>query len=475
MVLRRIPLFILFFTVITLSAQVNSPYSRYGLGNIFPTTFGASNGMAGMSAAYFMPSNINYQNPASYADINYAMFDAGAYGNAITLDDDGEKFTSGDGNLSYLAFGFPLMKKLRHTKLGLSFGLIPYSAFQYDIIEEQPTDDPLLGTIQYNYVGTGKLYQLYGGLGYKYETTADTIELINKDSLITAVNVFSVGSNAANLFGSLYNITYASFPDQVNSQTTKLTRENSINGGIYNFGVGYTRQYIRKNNINRDNLVWRVGASMTPQINVNGTQSIVWTNILKNGNYESVTDTLYAAPDTIGNITLPSSFQGGIGFSFFTTQSDKKNQFTLLAQYSQTNWSTYKGFQDAGQLGDSWRATIGGEFYTKVEAKNQAAQEEKEQRVYNNSPWAIRFAVYTGESNLIVDGVQLSDRGISTGLSIPLGIGKNAQPNFRYSRLNLFVNAGQRGSNTNITETYYNFGIGFTLVDTAWFQDYKLN
>ncbi|MBK8345521.1 MAG: hypothetical protein IPL12_20880 [Bacteroidetes bacterium] len=114
---------------------------------------------------------------------------------------------------------------MRHTKLGLSFGLIPYSAFQYDIIEEQPTDDPLLGTIQYNYVGTGKLYQLYGGSGYKYETTADTIELINKDSLITAVNVFSVGSNAANLFGSLYNITYASFPDQVNSQTTKLERE----------------------------------------------------------------------------------------------------------------------------------------------------------------------------------------------------------------------------------------------------------
>ncbi|MBK8345522.1 MAG: hypothetical protein IPL12_20885 [Bacteroidetes bacterium] len=68
--------------------------------------------------------------------------------------------------------------------------------------------------------------------------------------------------------------------------------KNSINGGIYNFGVGYTRQYIRKNNINRDNLVWRVGASTTPQINVNGTQSIVWTNILKNGNYESVTDTL---------------------------------------------------------------------------------------------------------------------------------------------------------------------------------------
>ncbi|MBK8345603.1 MAG: hypothetical protein IPL12_21350 [Bacteroidetes bacterium] len=104
--MRRIPLFILFFTVNIIHTGKFTLFEIW-IGKYFSNHFGASNGMAGMSAAYFMPSNINYQNLASYADINYAMFDAGAYGIAITLDDDGEKFTSGDGNLSALAFDFP--------------------------------------------------------------------------------------------------------------------------------------------------------------------------------------------------------------------------------------------------------------------------------------------------------------------------------------------------------------------------------
>jgi hypothetical protein len=254
-----------------------------------------------------------------------------------------------------------------------------------------------------------------------------------------------------------------------------LTRSNNINGGIYNMGIGLTRQYTRTSDVSRDYLVWRIGGSMSPQINVNGEQSVLWTNIFKTGNYESVTDTIYMEPDTSGNITLPASFQGGLAFSFFTTEQKAKNQFTLSAQYNRTNWSDYKGFQDAGKLGDSWRVTVGGELFTKAKSANTKVSEDKTQRVFNTAPWTIRFAVYSGQSNLIIDGVQLNDRGISTGFSVPLGVGKEVQSTLRNSRLNFFVNAGQRGSNTTITETYYNFGVGFTIVDMGWFQDYKLN
>jgi len=475
MQLRRIPLFILFFTITALSAQVNSPYSRYGLGNIFPTTFGASSGMAGFSATYFTPTNINYQNPASYGELGFATFDVGAYGNVITLEDDVERFTSGDGNLSYLAFGFPILKKSRNHKLGMSFGLIPYSAFQYDIIEEQPTDDPLLGTIEYNYVGNGKLYQFYGGLGYKFttDTVQRTKEIKGDLDTVISTNLFSVGGNAAQVFGSLFNITYASFPDQANSQTTKLTRDNRISGGIYNYGVAYQKQYIRKQASTRDYFVWRFGGSMSPEIGVSGRQSVTWTNIIKIGNFEAVNDTIYAEPDTSGNIIIPASFQGGLSFSFFTTEMENKNQFTIGAQYARTMWSQYEGFQDAGTLGDSWRASVCAEILTKV--KKNATTGDKSQRVYNKSPYAIRFGAYTGQSNLIIDGVQLNDRGVTAGIAIPIGVGKEVQATFRNSRLNLFLNAGQRGSNTSITETYYNFGIGVTFIDLNWFQEFKLN
>lgn len=473
MQLRRIPLLILFFAVTALSAQVNSPYSRYGLGNIFPTTFGAANGMAGFSAAYFTPTNINYQNPASYAELGFATFDVGAYGNVLTLNDDNEQFTSGDGNLSYMAFGFPVFKKMRHHKFGLSFGLLPYSGFEYNIIEELPTGDPQLGTIQYNYVGDGKLYQVYGGLGYKY-TTDTTMHINESNDTIISTNLFSIGANAAQVFGSLFNITYASFPDQNNSQTTKLTRDNRVSGGIYNVGVGYQKQYIRKSGSDRDYLVWRFGGAFNPEMSVNGKQSINWTNIIKIGNYEAVNDTIYSAPDTSGNITIPMSFQGGLSFSFFTTEYETKNQFTIGAQYSRTNWSQYQGLQNVGTLGDSWRATLSAEILTK--SKKKEASEENNKKVYNTAPYAIRLGAYTGNSNLInAEGVQLNDIGITAGFAIPIGVGKEVQPSFRNSRLNLFVNAGQRGTNTKITETYYNFGIGVTLVDLGWFQEYKLN
>ncbi len=456
----RLPLLIFIFSITTLSAQVNSPYSRYGLGNIFPATFGASSGLAGLSAPYFTPTNINYLNPASYSELNFAIFDVGAAGNVVSLETTTEKFTAGDGNLSYMAFGFPLFKQLRRHKFGISFGLIPYSGFQYNIVEEQPTDDLLLGTIEYNYVGEGTLYQVYGGLGYKYQTQLDSIKKKYKDYpdsvTVYSAHLFSIGGNAAQLFGTLSNITYASFPDQFNSQTTKLTSSNRINGGIFNYGIGYQQQYIRKHDTDRDYLIWKAGAAFSPELSVNGTQSVVWTNIQKSGNYEFITDTIYSEPDTSGNINLPVSYQGGISFSFQSTDNDK-NQFTVGAQYSKTLWSNYSGFQDAGVLADSWRTTVSAEFIPK------------------NSLFAVRIGGYSGKSNLIIDGVHLNDLGLSVGGSVPIGFSKQTSPAFRNSRLNLYVNAGQRGSMNIIKENYYNFGIGFTLVDSGWFRKYKLN
>ena len=120
--LKKIVFILIIFTTSAISAQVNTPYSRYGLGNIFPTTFGASNAMAGISAAWFTPTNINFNNPASYSEITNATFEIGGAGNVAKLETSTESYIGGDGNLSYLAFAFPYLKKLHRNKFGLSFG-----------------------------------------------------------------------------------------------------------------------------------------------------------------------------------------------------------------------------------------------------------------------------------------------------------------------------------------------------------------
>src|SRR3954469_10882249 len=57
-----------FFTVSqTAVAQDNSPYSRYGLGDLYPGTNTGTRGMGGISSGYADVISVNFSNPASYS------------------------------------------------------------------------------------------------------------------------------------------------------------------------------------------------------------------------------------------------------------------------------------------------------------------------------------------------------------------------------------------------------------------------
>src|SRR5258706_12435869 len=59
---------VLFFTAFTpVFSQDNSPYSRYGVGDIVPSTNIIGRSMGGISAGYTDVIAINFNNPASYS------------------------------------------------------------------------------------------------------------------------------------------------------------------------------------------------------------------------------------------------------------------------------------------------------------------------------------------------------------------------------------------------------------------------
>eukprot|EP01136_Pigoraptor_vietnamica_P012423 Opistho-1_new@52333 len=69
-------------TSIVANAQVTiqSPYSKFGIGNIKGALLPQQRAMGGLSTAVFRPNgfnNINMQNPASYAGISSATLDMG--------------------------------------------------------------------------------------------------------------------------------------------------------------------------------------------------------------------------------------------------------------------------------------------------------------------------------------------------------------------------------------------------------------
>src|SRR5678809_1816982 len=116
-----------------LFAQENSPYSRYGLGDITPSTNIVNRGMGSFSAAFTDPFSINFNNPASYSQFlaykderskkiasGRVLFDVGINYTSHTLREGNtpEKFTSNDILFSYLQVGVPVKKNW-----GLNFGL----------------------------------------------------------------------------------------------------------------------------------------------------------------------------------------------------------------------------------------------------------------------------------------------------------------------------------------------------------------
>ena len=121
-------------------AQENSPYSRYGVGNLVPAGNIFNRGMGGISAGFTDPVTINNINPASYSTIVYTTLDVGVEydGRIIKSLNPVGTYQSNNGIISYLQVAFPLLsdnKKAEKNKVswGLSFGLKPISKIGYKI------------------------------------------------------------------------------------------------------------------------------------------------------------------------------------------------------------------------------------------------------------------------------------------------------------------------------------------------------
>src|SRR3569623_298392 len=87
------------FSVSALQAQENSPFSRYGLGDLYPQQNIAARGMGGTSAAFISPQTVNTMNPATYGFIRTSVkFDVGISIDQRTLKSANPKATYSSAN-----------------------------------------------------------------------------------------------------------------------------------------------------------------------------------------------------------------------------------------------------------------------------------------------------------------------------------------------------------------------------------------
>ena len=155
----------LFLTTMAAHSQVSiSPYSHYGLGDLFSASNTRTFGMGQVGIGAFDAASINRLNPASYADLRLTTFDFNGfvtYGKQQSNYNTQNLGTSGFHNVS---FGFANRKGF-----GIVAGIAPYSSLGYDVrTRDSILVDTTTEAYTAQYVGSGGLNQLYVGFGVRF-------------------------------------------------------------------------------------------------------------------------------------------------------------------------------------------------------------------------------------------------------------------------------------------------------------------
>lgn len=407
----------------TVQAQnENSPYSRYGLGDIVPGENILNRGMGGASAAYFDFQSVNFINPASYSRLKVTTLDIGAEIDSRTIRtlNPPRKFNGVSPNISYLQVGIPLSQK---RNWGMNIGLRPLTRISYNL----ETKERLAGvdSMRTVYQGSGGAYQVYAGTGF-------------------AVGKFSLGFNVGYLFGSKDYSTQRYFI--ADSSTTFYYPANfsykANYGGLFlNTGVQF-RQRLSKNTI------LQLGAygNLKRNINASRDEKIETMRFSTDGGIERI-DSVQDNLDIKGEVVYPASY----GLGMLISHNDK---WIFAADYSTSKWSEFRFFNEKDLVQDSWKMNVGAQVLPNpINPRNYWG------RV------AYRAGFMYGK-DYINYNKDLPVYAITFGAGLPM---RKAQYTNQYSVINTSLEFGQRGNKENVLrENFFRFSVGFTLSD-IWF------
>ena len=205
--------------------NTNSPYTRYGYGQLADQGSGNSKAMGGVAYALRDKYQVNFANPASYSAVDSLtfIFDGGISLQNTNFSNGTVKMNAKNSSFDYITMQFRAAKWA-----GISLGLLPYANVGYNLSEfrEDPESQTASSTV--NYVGDGGLHQLYIGAGFKLFKN------------------LSVGANASYLWGSVSRTRTLSFPYSSDMFSTIIMRDVSIKSYKLDFGMQYTQEFGKK-------------------------------------------------------------------------------------------------------------------------------------------------------------------------------------------------------------------------------------
>ncbi len=405
---------------------INSPYSQFGLGVLADQTSGFNRGMNGVGLAFHEHNQVNYINPASYSSLDSLtfIFDAGVSGQITNFSENGVRKNAKNANFDYVVAGLRLAKKL-----GLSFGIIPFSNVGYSYSSSgwvNPTSKEESYTETYS--GEGGIHQIYLGAGY------------------SPFKGFSFGANVSYVWGK-YDRKVANTISTSAANTLTRNYFAQVNSYKLDFGVQYTHQ-IAKND-------WlTVGATFSPGHSLGSTAYL----------YQIKTDAMTGANDSttmsLGGkaLSLPNMY--GLGLMW-----NHAAQWKVGIDYTLQQWGSLESPEF-----DGTNYVLKKDVYKNRHKVNLGAQycyDERHRNFFRRVQYraGVSYATPYYKINGSDGPKELS---VSAGFGIPIVNSYNNR-----SFLNISGQWVKTDASGLIKENTFRINVGFTF-NEDWFKKWKM-
>lgn len=471
--------------------STNSPYSRYGIGDLQSQNFLKNKGMGGCSRAFSSPYNINFVNPASLSSLLLTTFEIAVAGNVTNFESGQRTQKSGTSALNYFALGFPV----KNGKWGTAFGLMPFSNAGYNIYGINPGPNGIEQV--HSYEGSGGINQFYlsnawspvKGLSLGLNTsylfgtvtedrridfadvsyldvhvqdavsygdfyfnggaliTRDSLRLTPSDSIQRFDDRLEVIGDSIRIFEGMINR-----PNAIADSAYKAVTDSSIQATLRMLEEEYAQveDAKRKVQMRKQRGDWSFSLGLTSSLgtHVKAKQDRITETYRGFGNNITPKDTIENIVRKEGIVNFPLSY--GIGISM-----KKGNRWLLMADFSAQNWEEFSKFGEVDSLKNSWTASTGMQF-----TPNDRALKSYLQVIQ------YRLGFRYSHSYLQLRENRLTEYAITAGFGLPV---KRAA-----TYIQLYGEYGSRGTLEAglIRENFFRFGIGITLND-RWFVKSK--
>ncbi|REG96216.1 hypothetical protein [Flavobacterium aquicola] len=410
--IKKIIVIACFFFSLMANAQSGSasPYSFFGIGESRFKGNLENRSMGGLNIEQDS-LHINILNPASFAAIRFTAFTIGGNYTSTKLKTDSKSDNAKRTSVDYLAVALPL------GKMGVGFGLMPYTSVGYNIESRNYAPEGVNNVLK----GTGGLNKAFFSLGY------------------TIIPDLIVGGDIQYNFGRINNSNLEFLTDVLIG--TEEKNKADLNGFAANFGAMYKRKIYKKTNL-------YTSFTYTPQATLSSTNTKTISTVTYNSDYEVAVYDALAEKQIRTDLKIPEKMSLGFGVG-------ETRKWLLGAQMV---------FQNVGKLADDYN-TVSNVTYGRSSSYSLGGFYVPRNNVFSKYYQKIvyRGGLKYAKTGTIIDSEEIDEKAVTFGMALPV-IGS-------YSNINVGLEYGQRGTTSHglIQENYFTLAISFSLND-KWFR-----